>query len=124
MTMMLVRVVLLVLLQPVLGEVTTQFGCEGSSVRLECGQDVISLVRANWGRFSISVCNHLAKADLDTSCSSEAATTAFLARRCQGLSSCQLEVEQEGLPLVCPGTEKYLEVRGNISLTYLYWPAG
>ena len=36
----------------------TKYGCEGSSLELECEEGtVISLVRANYGRFSISICN-------------------------------------------------------------------
>ena len=40
------------------GERRTKYGCEGSSLELECEEGaVISLVRANYGRFSISICN-------------------------------------------------------------------
>ena len=36
----------------------TKYGCEGSSLEIECEEGTaISLVRANYGRFSISICN-------------------------------------------------------------------
>ena len=36
----------------------TKYGCEGSELELECEEGaVINLVRANYGRFSISICN-------------------------------------------------------------------
>ena len=36
----------------------TKYGCEGSLLELECEEGaVINLVRANYGRFSISICN-------------------------------------------------------------------
>ena len=95
-------------------EVKTMFGCGGDSVVLSCrGKtgSMISIVRANYGRFSVSVCNPLARGDLDTSCSSEEATSILLARRCQGRQECSVEVKEDELPPVCPATAKYLEVR-------------
>ena len=100
------------------GEVKTMFGCGGDSVVLSCKEKTgagISIVRANYGRFSVSVCNPLARGDLDTSCSSEEATSILLARRCQGKQECNVEVKEEELPPVCPATEKYLEVRQTIT---------
>ena len=36
----------------------TRYGCEGSVLDIECEPGTsISLVRANYGRFSISICN-------------------------------------------------------------------
>ena len=99
-------------------EVKTMFGCGGDSVVLSCrGKtgSMISIVRANYGRFSVSVCNPLARGDLDTSCSSEEATSILLARRCQGRRECSVEVKEDELPPVCPATAKYLEVRLTIT---------
>ena len=89
------------------------FGCAGDSVLLSCHGKAgsIKIVRANYGRFSVSVCNPLARGDLDTSCSSEAATSVLLARSCQGRLECKVEVREDQLPPVCPATEKYLEVQ-------------
>ena len=93
-------------------EVKTMFGCAGDSVVLSCRgkTGAISIVRANYGRFSVSVCNPMARGDLDTSCSSEEATSILLTRRCQGRLECSVEVKEDQLPPVCPATEKYLEV--------------
>ena len=99
-------------------EVKTMFGCGGDSVVLSCrGKtgSMISIVRANYGRFSVSVCNPLARGDLDTSCSSEEATSILLARRCQGRRECSVEVKEDELPPVCPATAKYLEVSQTIT---------
>ena len=96
--------------------VSTVYGCEGATVSLACqGSRVLRVVRANYGRFSISVCNPLALSTLDTGCSSEEATSVLLARRCQGRPSCQVQVSQEHLPQVCPDTSKYLEVTCHLS---------
>ena len=62
-------------------------------------------------RFSISVCNPLARGDLDTSCSSEASTSLMLARRCAGRTSCSVLVSPIHLTSPCPGTPAYLEVQ-------------
>ena len=100
------------------GEVKTMFGCGGDSVVLSCKGKTgagISIVRANYGRFSVSVCNPLARGDLDTSCSSEEATSILLARRCQGRQECSVQVKEDELPPVCPATAKYLEVRPTIT---------
>ena len=100
------------------GEVRTMFGCGGDSVVLSCKGKTgagISIVRANYGRFSVSVCNPLARGDLDTSCSSEEATSILLARRCQGRQECSVQVKEDELPPVCPATAKYLEVRPTIT---------
>ena len=36
----------------------TKYGCEGSVLDIQCEEGtVINLVRANYGRFSISICN-------------------------------------------------------------------
>ena len=62
-------------------------------------------------RFSISVCNPLARGDLDTSCSSEASTSLMLARKCAGRTSCNVLVSPGHLTSPCPGTPAYLEVQ-------------
>jgi len=93
-------------------DVVTVYGCEGHTVALNCpGAQGLRIVRANYGRFSISVCNPLARGDLDTSCSSEASTSLMLARRCAGRSSCNVLVSPIHLTSPCPGTPAYLEVQ-------------
>ena len=47
----------------------TKYGCEGTSLEIECDEGtVISLVRANYGRFSISICNELGNTSWSTHC--------------------------------------------------------
>ena len=49
----------------------TKFGCEGSAVFLTCSYGYyISIVRANYGRLSISVCNVQAR-ERETKCGTE-----------------------------------------------------
>ena len=58
--------------------IQTQLGCEGSTVSISCsGSTYISLVRANYGRFSISVCNVQAT-EWDTDCGTQLDTTHLL----------------------------------------------
>ena len=52
-----------------LGELTT-FACDGDPLVLEClsPNEVIRVTRANYGRFSIAVCNEEARTDLGVNC--------------------------------------------------------
>jgi hypothetical protein len=53
------------------GELTT-FACDGNHLHLECDNhpegEVIRVTRANYGRFSIAVCNEEARTDLGVNC--------------------------------------------------------
>jgi len=96
------------------GERRTKYGCEGSSLELECEEGaVISLVRANYGRFSLSICNSLAEGSLSTQCDSSRETSSILRSRCSGLSSCSVLVTPALFPAVpsCSHTPLYLEVQ-------------
>ena len=58
--------------------IDTKLGCEGSTVSISCsGSTYISIVRANYGRFSISVCNVQAT-EWDTDCDNQLDTTHLL----------------------------------------------
>ena len=47
----------------------TKYGCEGSTLEIECEEGtVINLVRANFGRFSISICNEGGNTTWSTNC--------------------------------------------------------
>lgn len=47
----------------------TKYGCEGSTLDIECEEGtVINLVRANFGRFSISICNEGGNTTWSTNC--------------------------------------------------------
>ena len=57
----------------------TMFGCENTTISLTCPTgSYVSIIRANYGRFSISVCNVQAITDIDTNCDTEDATTILL----------------------------------------------
>ena len=50
---------------------STVYACEGSTLNLECGQDeLINLIRANFGRFSITICNQKGNTDWSVNCMS------------------------------------------------------
>ena len=79
---------ILTLLLPVLAaaddSVTKQtlFGCNGDQVILHCDPDShISIVRANYGRFSLSICNSEASGTLRTSCDSSLSSSNILRTR-------------------------------------------
>ena len=62
--------------------VMTQFACENATLLLHCPlTSAISVVRANYGRFSIAVCNHAAAEDIFTNCDSSYSTTDILKQR-------------------------------------------
>ncbi|XP_037090654.1 latrophilin Cirl-like [Pollicipes pollicipes] len=50
---------------------STVYACEGSTLKLECGDDeLINLIRANFGRFSITICNEKGNTDWSVNCMS------------------------------------------------------
>merc|ERR1711874_20144 len=90
----------------------TVLGCDGSTVTLSCpDQSYISLIRANYGRFSISVCNQHARQDIKTDCASHQESSAWISHMCNNHSSCHVLVSADILPAVCPDTPKYLEAQ-------------
>ena len=48
----------------------------------------VSIVRANYGRFSLSICNSLAEGSLSTQCDSSRETSSILRSRCRVTSEC------------------------------------
>ena len=50
----------------------TAYACEGSVLTLSCdnSNEVINLVRANYGRFSITICNEHGDTDWSVNCMS------------------------------------------------------
>jgi len=90
----------------------TMIGCENSTLSLSCPiGSYVSIIRANYGRFSISVCNHQARQDIDTNCNSQENSTAKLRKMCNKLNFCQVPVHSYVLQPVCPETPKYLEAQ-------------
>ena len=50
----------------------TAYACEGSTLNLSCenSNEVINLLRANYGRFSITICNDHGHTDWSVNCMS------------------------------------------------------
>lgn len=88
----------------------TGYACEGSSLTISCEEpNYINLIRANFGRFSISICNQKGNLEWSVNCySSEASTT--IRRNCNGKSYCLLPASSAYFGDPCPNTHKYLEV--------------
>ena len=105
-------VLVLVLLSPVLShQRQTVFSCEGSSLSLSCeAGTVIRIIRANFGRFSPSVCPSNTK---DTAWSTRCIQPTSLrvaSSLCQGEKSCSIPVSVSQFGDPCPDTPKYLEL--------------
>jgi len=88
----------------------TKYGCEGTTVAIECEEaTVINLVRANYGRFSISICNAMGNTTWSTNCI-QPTTLRELKKRCGSKASCRIPVSSELFGDPCPDTLKYVEV--------------
>lgn len=49
----------------------TAYACEGKTLTIECEQgNLINLIRANYGRFSITICNDHGNVDWSVNCMS------------------------------------------------------
>ncbi|XP_065351945.1 latrophilin Cirl isoform X3 [Cloeon dipterum] len=88
------------------------YECEGSILTINCpeGQH-INLIRANYGRFSITLCNDNGNTDWSVNCMSSRSLR-VLYTKCNLQSNCSVAVNDEvfgGDP--CPGTFKYVEVQ-------------
>lgn len=50
----------------------TAYACESKTLRIECQEgDLIHLIRANYGRFSITICNEHGNTDWSVNCMSQ-----------------------------------------------------
>jgi len=88
----------------------TKYGCEGTTLKIECQKGTaINLVRANYGRFSISICNAAGITDWSVNCM-EPRTLRVINARCEGKPSCHIPVDSKIFGDPCPGTNKYVEV--------------
>ncbi|CAL4079198.1 unnamed protein product, partial [Meganyctiphanes norvegica] len=88
----------------------TAYACEGMELNIECeASHVINVIRANYGRFSITICNTHGNTEWSVNCQSMR-TLHVLADRCNGKSSCSSGVSSEIFEDPCPGTYKYIEV--------------
>jgi len=83
--------------------IKTSYQCSGSSLHLSCPQDLtIQLMRSNYGRFSIAICNHQGVTTWNVHCKDEDSIH-ILGKMCNGLSSCMVDVNSITFPVdPCP----------------------
>ncbi|CAL1265128.1 unnamed protein product [Larinioides sclopetarius] len=88
----------------------TTYACEGKTLDIICTEGIIHLIRANYGRFSISICNDHGNLDWRVNCMS---TDSFLImqERCNLKPNCSVNVSSTTFHDPCQGTLKYLEVQ-------------
>ena len=86
------------------------FGCEGSTLELSCpAGTTISVIRANYGRFSTSVCPGSVISTTNTVCI-QPTTLRHIQSLCDAKNSCAVLVSSSQLGQHCPYTEKYLQL--------------
>ena len=86
--------------------------CSGSSLSISCPPSrSLHFLRANYGRFSVSVCPSLASppASWSTRCL-QPTSLRQLAALCAGRQSCHVKVDEDSFGDPCPGTPKYLQL--------------
>ena len=88
----------------------TGYACEGSTLTISCNDSThISLIRANFGRFTISLCNQHGNLEWSVNCMSYGSFAA-IQTNCNQKSKCVLPASSAFFGDPCPGTYKYLEV--------------
>ncbi|KAG8198214.1 hypothetical protein JTE90_015310 [Oedothorax gibbosus] len=88
----------------------TIYECEGRTLTIVCDEGKINLVRANFGRFSISICNDHGNLDWRVNCMSQDSFL-IMQNRCGMKPNCSVNVSSATFHDSCPGTLKYLEVQ-------------
>ncbi|KAL8572517.1 hypothetical protein ACOMHN_019556 [Nucella lapillus] len=93
-------------------EMRTSYACENGMLRLECPKRyVIRIKRANYGRFSLTLCNPLGiTSNMDLRCIS-VTSRRIVATECDGHNKCEFQVTNQLFGDPCPGTSKYAEVK-------------
>ncbi|XP_076659133.1 latrophilin Cirl isoform X3 [Halictus rubicundus] len=90
----------------------TAYACEGKTLEIDCGEGkLIHLIRANYGRFSITICNDNGNTEWSVNCMSPKSFR-VLNTECNYRNSCTVDVRSnifEEDP--CPGTGKYIEAQ-------------
>lgn len=95
---------------PSLPSYETKIACEGGHLRLECEEGTkINLIRANFGRFSISICNTQGNLEWSVNCMSRRSFR-VIQEMCGNRSDCTLSASSVYFGDPCPGVHKYLEV--------------
>uniref|UniRef100_A0A1B6DP31 SUEL-type lectin domain-containing protein n=1 Tax=Clastoptera arizonana TaxID=38151 RepID=A0A1B6DP31_9HEMI len=88
----------------------TAYACEGKTLKIECKDgELIHLIRANYGRFSITICNDHGNTEWSVNCMSPKSLRVLFGR-CSKKSTCQVDANSTVFGDPCPGTSKYLEV--------------
>lgn len=88
----------------------THYACEDSRLNISCASGLhLNIIRANYGRFSIAICNAHGNTEWSVNCMSPR-TLRVIRARCQGGSECQVPVDSTIFGDPCPGTFKYIEV--------------
>lgn len=88
----------------------TMYACEDRQLIIDCEYGyTINLIRANFGRFSITQCNEQGHLDLSTDCMSPI-TFRVMRDRCQDKQKCSVNATSSIFGDRCPRTRKYLEV--------------
>ncbi|XKL59203.1 hypothetical protein PGB90_000219 [Kerria lacca] len=90
-------------------EYYTAYVCDGKNLKIECKEGyVINLIRANYGRYSITVCNDNGSTDWSVNCMSHRSYS-ILQARCSQKRNCTVPASTSLFDDPCPGTMKYLE---------------
>ncbi|TRY70742.1 hypothetical protein TCAL_12812 [Tigriopus californicus] len=88
----------------------TAYGCEGSRLQINCTDShYLDIIRANYGRFSIAICNDHGETDWSVNCMSPR-TLRVIEARCSNEAFCDVPVDSTIFGDPCPGTFKYVEV--------------
>jgi hypothetical protein len=94
----------------------TAYACEDSGLNITCTSGGrLNIIRANYGRFSIAICNVHGNTEWSVNCMSPR-TLRVIRARCQGADSCQVPVDSTIFGDPCPGTLKYVEVHYSCEL--------
>ncbi|XP_039298598.1 latrophilin Cirl isoform X5 [Nilaparvata lugens] len=87
----------------------TAYACEGKTLKIECkAGELIHLIRANYGRFSITICNDHGNTDWSVNCMSPKSLR-VLHSKCTQNQNCSIPASTSLFSDPCPGTLKYLE---------------
>lgn len=87
----------------------TAYACEGKTLKIECRDgELIKLIRANYGRFSITICNDHGNTEWSVNCMSPKSLRVLLSR-CSEYQNCSIPASTSMFGDPCPGTLKYLE---------------
>ncbi|RWS28342.1 hypothetical protein B4U80_04140, partial [Leptotrombidium deliense] len=89
----------------------TSITCEGRQLWIRCEDGTrINVLRANFGRFSILICNDHGNLEWSVDCMA-ARSTKVMQESCSNKQNCTVPATTALFGDSCPGTLKYLEVQ-------------